>query len=44
LKDVLISYLAKAGFKRQTVYGNMAGAPFEPEKNPNLVILAWQEP
>jgi glycine/sarcosine N-methyltransferase len=40
LKDELISSLAEAGFVSLTSYGDMTGAPFDPESSPNLVVLA----
>lgn len=40
LKDELISCLTGAGFLSPTLYGNMAGAAFDLESSPNLVILA----
>ena len=40
LKDELISSLVEAGFVNITSFGNMAGAPFDPESSSNLVILA----
>jgi len=40
LKDELISSLANAGFMSSTPYGDMAGAAYDPETSPNLVILA----
>jgi SAM-dependent methyltransferase len=40
MKVELISSLSEAGFVGLTPFGNMAGAAFDPEKSPNLVILA----
>jgi glycine/sarcosine N-methyltransferase len=40
LKDELISSLSEAGFEDLILFGNMAGAPFDPETSGNLVILA----
>jgi SAM-dependent methyltransferase len=36
----LISILSEAGFERLAIYGNMAGAAFDPQTSSNLVILA----
>ncbi len=40
LKDELVSKLSAAGFADTSVYGNMAGAAFDPETSPNLVVVA----
>lgn len=40
LKDELILSLANAGFVNLTLFGNMAGAAFDPETSSNLVIFA----
>jgi glycine/sarcosine N-methyltransferase len=40
LRGELVSSLSEAGFVSLAPFGNMAGAPFDPETSPNLVILA----
>ncbi len=40
LKVELSLSLYEAGFNSLTPYGNMNGAPFDPDKSPNLVVLA----
>jgi glycine/sarcosine N-methyltransferase len=40
MKVELILSLTEAGFKSLTSFGNMSGVPFNPEKSPNLVVLA----
>jgi glycine/sarcosine N-methyltransferase len=39
-KVELILSLTEAGFKSLKPFGNMSGVPFNPEKSPNLVVLA----
>ena len=40
LKDDLTMALTQAGFTEITPFGNMAGAPFDLQTSPNLVLLA----
>jgi hypothetical protein len=40
LKDELTAALDVAGFERVVCYGDMQGAPFDPESSPNLVVTA----
>ncbi len=40
MKVELILSLTEAGFKSLKLFGNMTGAHFNPEKSPNLVVLA----
>jgi glycine/sarcosine N-methyltransferase len=40
LKVELILSVSEAGFVSLRPFGNMAGAPFDPETSPNLVVLA----
>ena len=40
MRDELTNALSQAGFKTIFHYGNMAGAAFDTETSPNLVILA----
>jgi len=44
LKVEIFASLSKAGFVNLVPFGNMAGASFEPETSPNLVILATNHP
>lgn len=44
LKDEIFSSLSETGFVNLIPFGNMAGAPFNPETSPNLVILASKHP
>jgi len=39
----LVAALEGVGFARITLWGDMQGAPFQPEESPNLVIGAWKE-
>jgi hypothetical protein len=39
----LVAALEEAGFARITLWGDMQGAPFQPEGSPNLVLGAWKE-
>jgi glycine/sarcosine N-methyltransferase len=41
LKNDLVSSLTDAGFSIQHIFGDMSGSAFNPEKSPNLVILAY---
>jgi len=40
LKDELIACLESAGFNNINTFGNMAGAAFDAETSPNLVVIA----
>jgi glycine/sarcosine N-methyltransferase len=40
LKVELVLSLFEAGFSSLTPFGNMSGEPFDPDKSPNLVVLA----
>jgi glycine/sarcosine N-methyltransferase len=40
LKVELVLSLFDAGFTSLTPFGSMSGAPFDPDKSPNLVVLA----
>jgi 2-polyprenyl-3-methyl-5-hydroxy-6-metoxy-1,4-benzoquinol methylase len=40
MKVELILSLSEAGFVSQTPFGDMTGTAFDPEKSPNLVVLA----
>jgi hypothetical protein len=40
LKDELLAALSAAGFEQIACYGDMQGAPFDPEYSPNLVVAA----
>ena len=42
LKDELLAALSTAGFEQIACYGDMQGAPFDPEHSPNLVVAANQ--
>jgi len=39
-RDELVAALAAAGFGEITCWGDMQGAPFEPNRSPNLVVTA----
>ena len=39
-RDELVEALATAGFGEITCWGDMQGAPFEPNWSPNLVVTA----
>ncbi len=39
----LTGALTEAGFTAITLYGNMQGAPFDPDRSPNLVVVATRE-
>jgi glycine/sarcosine N-methyltransferase len=43
LKDELVSLLQSERFTGIKVYGNMAGAPFDPEVSPNMVVFCMRE-
>ncbi len=39
-RDELLAALSRAGFERIACYGDMQGAPFDPQSSPNLVVTA----
>ncbi len=42
-QDELTAAVATAGFSTITCYGGLSGAPFEPDRSPNLVVTARRE-